>query len=627
MRTDYLRFDASSLQEYLRRKLIESGLYTDQIYPGSDTRILIDLFSWTFDVLTYMLNNNMSNAIFDDVEIYENLNKIIKVLSYKPRAYTTSYAEFNLSCDLKDESINTICTIPKFSSIKSGGHDSEGNSIKYSFAEDFSFQVINGKNVTKLNPILYNGEFVKYTFETTAESIPYETFIMNNISSNVDNDNLHIYIEIIDENGAQKYIEVKIVDNLIMDAGPNDLLCEARLNEDKEFVVKFGNGIHGKKLDAGTKVHAIYLESNGSGGVIDAGELSTDTITLGIRNCSSQNDLIEMCYDGLESFNLKYSTLFCKSSNPVFSINSITMTNTTNSSEVKDYESIDEIKENAPSTFRLGNRLVTTSDYRTYVLNNFSNRVSDVYVCNNNEYCINFYKWLDKYNSFNSNIRLLNYQWANACDFNNVYLWLKPIKSRNITDSDKNVILKKCNDIKDCTVNIIPCNGIEVNFMPFVQPPEGYTFDINDYNLKSSFRPPAYILIKKGKTFLSDTKIITNVSDIIIKYFENKNHFGDVINISELYQQIMSLGYIDSIKTVYNLYDEDDSNVYNISYVNGLSFAKFTPSIINSMDFEIFTQYMTLEKFQYGKLINQSNISNMIKITTENVFSIKSNEF
>jgi hypothetical protein len=45
------------------------------------------------------------------------------------------------------------------------------------------------------------------------------------------------------------------------------------------------------------------------------------------------------------------------------------------------------------------------------------------------------------------------------------------------------------------------------------------------------------------------------------------------------------------------------------------------------MDFEIFTQYMTLEKFQYGKLINQSNISNMIKITTENVFSIKSNEF
>ena len=65
--------------QILRRKLIESGLYTDQIYPGSDTRILIDLFAWTFDVLTYILNNNLSNAIFEDTEIYENLNKIVKV--------------------------------------------------------------------------------------------------------------------------------------------------------------------------------------------------------------------------------------------------------------------------------------------------------------------------------------------------------------------------------------------------------------------------------------------------------------------------------------------------------------------------------------------------------------------
>ena len=78
MRTDYLRYDAASMQEYLRRKLIESGLYTDQIYPGSDTRILIDLFAWTFDVLTYILNNNLSNAIFEDTEIYENLKKSFK---------------------------------------------------------------------------------------------------------------------------------------------------------------------------------------------------------------------------------------------------------------------------------------------------------------------------------------------------------------------------------------------------------------------------------------------------------------------------------------------------------------------------------------------------------------------
>ena len=97
MKTDLLKYDASSLQELLMRKLIDSGLYEDQIYPGSDTRILIDLFSWTFNILTYILNNNAANAIFDDAEVYENLNKIVKLLSYKPHSYKTSYCEFLLS--------------------------------------------------------------------------------------------------------------------------------------------------------------------------------------------------------------------------------------------------------------------------------------------------------------------------------------------------------------------------------------------------------------------------------------------------------------------------------------------------------------------------------------------------
>ena len=80
MQTDFLKYDASSIQEVLRRKLLESGLYTDQIYPGSDTRILIDLFAWTFDVLTYILNSNAADTLFEDTEVYENLNKIVKLL-------------------------------------------------------------------------------------------------------------------------------------------------------------------------------------------------------------------------------------------------------------------------------------------------------------------------------------------------------------------------------------------------------------------------------------------------------------------------------------------------------------------------------------------------------------------
>ena len=77
MNTDFLKYDAASIRELLRRKLLESGAYTDQIYPGSDISILIDLMSWMFNVFTYMLNENASDVLFADSNVYENLNKMV----------------------------------------------------------------------------------------------------------------------------------------------------------------------------------------------------------------------------------------------------------------------------------------------------------------------------------------------------------------------------------------------------------------------------------------------------------------------------------------------------------------------------------------------------------------------
>ena len=199
MQTDFLKYDASSIQELLRRKLLESGLYTDQIYPGSDTRILIDLFAWTFDVLTYILNSNAADTLFEDTEVYENLNKIVKLLSYSPKSFITSNCEFSISCNLDDNNGETYCTIPRFSYIDTGKHDSNGNPIKYSFVEDFTFKM-NGNSIVGLKngPILYNGEFNRYTFENTSENNPYESFIMTGISPNedkptyIDNNTIHI---------------------------------------------------------------------------------------------------------------------------------------------------------------------------------------------------------------------------------------------------------------------------------------------------------------------------------------------------------------------------------------------------------------------------------------------------
>lgn len=218
MNTDYLKWDAESIQELLRRKLTESGLLTDQLYPGSDTSIIIDLFAWTYDVLTYILNNAASDTLFSDSHLYENVNRLVKLLSYNPLGYRTSQCEFRISPN--DEQITASSTlpetinIPKFAYVNSGLTDRDGNDICFSFKNSFtinsySYTNTDGEIVArvvtpKVWPTLYNGRFKKYSEEFVSTEIPYESFELTDLSSTttniyVDHNSFIVYVEIIDE--------------------------------------------------------------------------------------------------------------------------------------------------------------------------------------------------------------------------------------------------------------------------------------------------------------------------------------------------------------------------------------------------------------------------------------------
>jgi len=43
----------------------------------------------------------------------------------------------------------------------------------------------------------------------------------------------------------------------------NDNYYELRLNEDKKYILKFGDNIHGKIPENGASIHILYLRSNG----------------------------------------------------------------------------------------------------------------------------------------------------------------------------------------------------------------------------------------------------------------------------------------------------------------------------------------------------------------------------
>lgn len=618
MKTEYLKYDAQSIVEYLRKKLIDSGVYTDQVYPASDIKLLLDIFGWTFEVLQYILNNNAADVMFTDSELYENMNRLTKLLSYSPKAYRTSTCEFSINARF-DTSLTTTCVIPKYAKIETDKSDANGDPITYSFTEDFQFNVKNGNIIyTSDNIVLSNGRWCLYTFDNLSLGGKYEVFRMTSISPDnnilVDNDNFDVFIETVSSSGERQYEQVKIVDSLILNASPDDLYCEKRLNDKKEFEIKFGDGIHGKILPRGAKIHIIYLKSNGINGKILGNTVSTNMLSLKIDGISSTNELVNMLFGGTESFKIKYGTLFMNSMIPLTECRNLYFTNITESSNVLDYEGIDEIREFAPKSFRMGQRLVTRDDFRTYILSEFSNRVSDVYVCNNNEYLMNFYRWLDLYGCLNANARLNDFEYMDAVDFNNIYIWVKPNnKSLTLNGSDKKAIIKKCNNIKTITSNIVPCEAVKKFFIPYVGDKKYSVSRL--LNIENDTK----IVITKNQTFLSDSTIKKNVVEVIIRYFKEHEKLGEMINISNMVKDIKALGYVNNIST--------RRTENNVTYeVTGLSFMTFTESYINYADADTITEYCNLQNFQYAYFpYSESVLLGMIQIDNSS-FALKNDE-
>lgn len=633
MNYDYLRWDAQSIQELLRRKLLESGILTDQLYPASDVKILIDLFAWTFDVLTYMLNNSAADVLFSDTKIYENMNRIVKLLSYSPKGYLTASSDFLIQTNVnEDMEAETVCTIPKFTSIDTGKVDKYGDNIKYSFIKDFSFSVYNSKVLTpKSWPVLYNGQFKKYDTTFISTGIPYEVFTMNGLNPNIeshpiyiDHNNFHVYIERINENtGEIKIKEWQQVNNLILDGTYNSEIYELRLDENKNYTIKFGDDIHGAKLKTGDKIHIIYLQSNGEDGKIDTNEVSESTITLDIDGFTGTTELMDVCFGGLDNFKRNYSSLFVLNGLFIQSCNKLVLTNIRESTLPQKYEDVDSIRENAPSIFRLGNRLVTENDFRVYILNTYKDRVHDIYVCNNTEYTTSFYKWLDKYGKLNIDIRKYYYRFADACDFNNIYLWIKPTYDGQISDSDLNIIVDDCNRIKTATSEIVPCSAIETYFIPYVEHPD-YPLNLSETRLNADWKPPIKIILtKKPNSFINNEQLKEMVNNIFMDYFSLENQkIGNMVNVSEIYRKIIETGYIEKVQTK-NIPEKDPNNIW---IEDGLSFASYSPLIINGADFEVFKFSKKLQPFQFAKIYSNT-LLDLIEIENEDTYNITNTGF
>lgn len=566
---EYVAFDATSLREFIRNRLSESGLFTDQYFEGSNLTAITNIIAYSFHTFMFYLNKTSSEAMFSESQIYENINRIVKILNYSPVGIQTSTLTF--SCSANSDLPTGAYTIPRYSFIR------VNNSI-YSFNKDISFsKTLSGDetlNSIGNQTLLYQGKWSEYP-QYNAQGLNNETlFVALGSGVLVDHFNIDVYVK---DYASGKWEQWERTESLFLENATNKKY-EVRYNEARNYEIKFGDDINGKKLNLNDTVAVYYIQSLGSDGEIGANDISS---LPAIIYTTSQFDTIKQDV-------FSPDLLYLDSTN----INAISFDNSTPSTIFTPAENADSIRKNAPSTFRSQYRLVTGLDYENFIKTSFNNIIQDVKVYSNTDYINEHLRYLYDIGLTNPNqdSRVLYNQiaFANSCNFNNVYVYALPrttskSKINYLTPAQKNLILSSSTSKKTLTSDLIITDPV-FKTLTIAYKDATETTDINTIISQSR------LIVKLERTAKLSTYLIQNKIKGILEAFFNP--------------AILTLGYtVDlvtltaSIKNIQGVKEVYTQRLDTGELVEGISLLVWNPSYPTN-DITTTTKNFTLKAFQ-----------------------------
>lgn len=591
----YASFDALTLKQLMKQRLNDGGVYTDQTFEGSNMSSIIDVIAFSYHTLLFYLNRTSAETMFTDATIYENMNRIVKLVDYKPKGYQTSLLPFNVD-------VNSSLPIGTYT-IKRYSYFSIDGTI-YSFANDITFtkSLPGDESLVDFSDtnLLRQGQYFEYPPQfSTGED--FETIVLSlkvantNTNLKIDGGSIDVYVK---DANTGKYVNYTETNNMFLES-PESPKYEKRLNENGLFEIKFGNGVFGKNLNEGDEVSIFYITSDGEGGIVSRGQLDGRTLNFFIT--PKFTDISNSIYDDTFTFLLPSQ------------VSTLAFTNTVDSSNPKDIESVDEIRINATKNLQLQNRVVTVADFKSDIEVNYSNVLKSVNVVNNKTYINEYIKYFYDIglNKPNDDSRLLFNQvkFATSSQLNNVFLFMVPkflsVDEDNnfyyVSTPQKSSIVNSLADKKLLNVEILPQDPIYTAF--------GLGLSIGgDNELTSGIIDQTQLVIKRDVlTNVSAENLKQRVNNIFKNYFETLE-LGSLFSINDLLVEIFSLPGVINVFTRRTVNGE----TYEIP---NISMLVFNP-IYEQNDIRTITGDYQLPFFKFPFLYNKSILN---KIIVENV--------
>lgn len=592
-KNSYASFDATSLRDLIIDRLNRGKIFTDQNYQGSNMSAFIDVISFTFSTLLFYLNKTSSESMFSESQIYENMNRIVKVLNYNPIGRLGQSVPYKITATSSLSASNY--TIPRYSYISTGGEN-------YSINKDITFtKFTNGDEIIEniANVYLaYQGLYQEYPIYTASGVENEIVFLSLPDDIYIDHFNIDVYVKYFESN---KWVKWNRCSELFL-LTSNEESYEVRFNENKRYEIKFGDDVNGKKLNKGDQVLIYYL--------------NVDKKSTGIGPNGLNNSIV-LPFNSIDYINVinDTSTLY-ENFLTNQQLKEVRLNNDYPSTVFSDEESIDSIRKNAPKTFRSQYRLVTLTDYESFIRSNYSSFLSDLKVVNNENYLKNYIKYLYDIglNEPQKDNRILFNQikFSTSCNFNNLYVYMVPKSDLQeyLTPPQKEIIVNGLQDNKTLTSHIVPMDPV-YTYIDF------YLQQKNEIVSPSNSNLTRLKITKSLNSRRADSSIKSDIELVFKKYFgRNVNKLGQIIDIYQISTDILNIDSIEKIETY-----RTDTNVS----VEGLSFI-FWNSVYPESDSQVTSQNIQLENFKYPIFNDIKNVFSRIDIQ-EKTKSIKAADF
>ena len=311
--------DFDQIKTNLKAYLKQQSQFQDYDFDGAGLNILLDILAYNTHYNSYYLNMVANEAFLDTALLRDSVVSHAKTLGYIPFSVTAPRAIVNVTVNSGTTTPETL-TIPKGFTFSSNLIDS----LSYNFV------TLEETTVTKSNTSfffedleIYEGSLVSYVFNYTENSNPKSVFVLpdNNIdtttisvsvSPNVGNTSTQVYNQVTD----------------ILDITSTSEAYFLQESKNGNYEIYFGDGVIGKALNDGAVVTVTYLVTNGVAANQTDGFIAAAPI-------GAYSDIVIDVVDVASGGATR--------------------------------ETVDSIKYSAAAQYATQNRLVTTSDYESYI--------------------------------------------------------------------------------------------------------------------------------------------------------------------------------------------------------------------------------------------------------------------